>query len=116
MVYIGDSSYISVLVDYLRSSGSLRQNNRNTLNQAPFDHSGSKPDEFEGSAQFWDWWVRWVGKHREIKGPEAYVGFKGRLFDRMVDPKEVSQLYEALDLLKCISRQMETMELGAHRN
>ena len=81
--------------------------------QAPFDHSGYEPDEFGGSAQFWD---RWVGKHCEIKGPEAYVGFKGRLFDRMVDPKEVSQLYEVLDLLKCISHQMESMELGPHRN
>ena len=116
MVGRGDSSYIPVAVDYLRFSGSLEEDNRNTLIQVPFDHSGYEPDEFEGSAQFGDWWVRWVGKHCEIKGPEAYVGFKGRLFDRMVDPKEVSQLYEALDLLKCISRQMETMELGAHRN
>ena len=84
--------------------------------QALFDHSGYEPDEFEGSAQFGDWWVRLVGKHCEIKGPEAYVGFKGRLFDRMVDAIEVSQLYEVLDLLKCISHQMESMELGPHRN
>jgi len=69
------------------------------LIQAPFDHSGYEPDEFGGSAQFWDWWVRWVGKHCEIKGPEAYVGFKGRLFDRMVDPEQDEVINSRVDSL-----------------
>ncbi len=88
MAESGDTSFIPVLVDYLRFSGLLGEDNRNTIVRALFDLSGAAPDEIEGSAQFWDWWVRWVGKHSEISGPEAYNGFKGRLFSRMVDPDQ----------------------------
>ena len=88
MVETGGPSYIPVLVDYLRFSGLLGEDNRNAIIRALFDLSNAAPGELDGSAQFWDWWVRWVGKHSEINGPEGYNGFKGRLFSRMVDPDQ----------------------------
>ena len=52
MVDRGDSSYTPVVVDYLRFSGLLEEDNRNTLIQALFDHSGYEPDEFEDPPNF----------------------------------------------------------------
>ena len=97
MADTGDPSYIPVLVDYLRFSALLGEDNRNTIIRALFDLSVAAPDELEGSAQFWDWWVRWVGKHTEIKGPEGYHGFKGRLFSRMVDPEQSDFIHSGVD-------------------
>ena len=97
MADTGDPSYIPVLVDYLRFSGLLGEDNRNTIIRALFDLSGAAADELEGSSQFWDWWVRWVGKHSEIKGPEGYHGFKGRLFSRMVDPEQSDFIHSGVD-------------------
>ena len=97
MVDTGDPSYIPVLVDYLRFSGLLGEDNRNTIIRALFDLSGAAPDELKGSAQFWDWWVRWVGKHSEINGPDAYHGFKGRLFSRMVDPEQSDFIHSGVE-------------------
>ena len=97
MVATGDPSYIPVLVDYLRFSGLLGEDNRNTIIRALFDLSGAAPDELKGSAQFWDWWVRWVGKHSEINGPDEYHGFKGRLFSRMVDPDQSDFIHSGVE-------------------
>ena len=93
----GDPSYIPVLVDYLRFSGLLGEDNRNTIIRALFNLSGAAPDELKGSAQFWDWWVRWVGKHSEVQGPEAYAGFKGLLFSQMVDPRQSDFIHGGVD-------------------
>ena len=97
MADTGDHSYIPVLVDYLRFSGLLGEDNRNTIIRALFDLSGAAPDELKGSSQFWEWWVRWVGKHSEIKGPEGYNGFKGRLFSRMVDPEQSDFIHSGVE-------------------
>jgi len=93
----GDPSYIPVLVDYLRFSGLLGEDNRNTIIRALFDLSGAAPDELTGSAQFWDWWVRWVGKHSEVQGREGYAGFKGLLFSQMVDPRQSDFIHGGVD-------------------
>ena len=76
----GDPSYIPVLVDFLRFSGLLGEDNRNTIIRTLFNLSGAAPNELTGSAQFWDWWVRWVGKHLELHGSDASAVSKGRSF------------------------------------
>ena len=50
------------------------------------DLSGADPGELDGSPRFWSWWVRWVGKHPEVRGPEGYDAFKGLILERLVDP------------------------------
>ena len=82
----GDPSYIPVLVDYLRFTPPSDAHSRDVIIRALEDLSGAAPDEAEGSDRFWSWWVRWLGRHSEVRGIEGYDAFKGLILERLVDP------------------------------
>ena len=83
----GDQSYIPVLVDYLRFMRPSDVSGRDIIVRALRDLSEVAPDEVVGSDQFWSWWVKWLGKHAEVAGPEGYDEFKGLILERLVDPE-----------------------------
>ena len=93
----GDPAYIPVLVDYLRFTQGLDADGRDAIINTLMDLSGATGNEFEGSARLRDWWVKWVGKHAEVQGPEGYDGFKGLMFGLLVDPEQVLFVYEGVE-------------------
>ena len=43
----------------------------------------------------WSWWVKWLSQNPEIKGPEGYDGWKGRLFG-FIDPPMGEFMYDGV--------------------
>jgi len=83
----GDKSFIPVLVEFLRFPGQLSHATKVTLRTELATLVGLRYDELT-SAQFdWDWWVKWLGDHPEVRPPAGFAGWKGRLFSKLVGPE-----------------------------
>ena len=74
----GNVAYIPVLVEYLRFPWLLSQEaSINTF--SALSNLIQHTSDPEAQVQLdWDWWMEWLGRHREIVPPDGYAGWKGR--------------------------------------
>ena len=82
----GNVSYIPVLTEFLRFPDWVQISTRREILNALARLVGKESGELAEEQFFWGWWVRWIGEHPEIRPPEGFAGFKGRLLSNLVDP------------------------------
>ena len=84
----GDSAYIPDLIDMMRFSHRFpAEEIQPTILLALADIAEQNFPEFvSAEADTWSWWVKWLGRHSEVKSPPDYAAWKGRLIGQLVDP------------------------------
>jgi len=94
MAQSGDTSYIPVLVEFLR----FQQQDEGRIALISFinrivegpDGIFIPPERTTGI-----WWVEWLGNHPEVQPPDGYAAWKGELYS-ILDPGLGSFLYEGV--------------------
>ena len=87
MAYSHNDDFIPVIMEFMR----FQTDDESLLTLASFIvRIRDKIPEGEFAVvpfgeESWSWWVRWLSQNPEIKGPEGYDGWKGRLFG-FIDP------------------------------
>ena len=97
MANSGNKAYIPVLVEFLRF-----QTDDETINTLVSFISRIKdnvgPDEvmiFPPEQRRWSWWIGWLGRHPEVRAPDGYAGWKGKLFS-VIDPGIGAFMYDGV--------------------
>ncbi len=87
MAYSHNEAFIPVIMEFMR----FQTDEESLLTLASFIvRIRDKVPEGEFAIvpygeQNWDWWVRWLAQNPEVRAPEGYDGWKGRLFS-FLDP------------------------------
>ncbi len=76
----GDQSFVPVLIEFLRFPWDLAPSVEQQISTSLTRLTG---ESFGGE---WDLWLEWLGKHTEIKPPQGFATWKGRLLSR-IDPE-----------------------------
>ena len=82
----GDTSYIPVLLEFLRYPWLLDDSVSSSIGVTLSQLAGLPQDELPPDFRDWGWWLEWLGKHTEIQPPAEYAAWKGQLFSLHVDP------------------------------
>ncbi len=97
MAYSHNDAFIPVIMEFMR----FQTDEESLLTLASFVvriRDRIPEGEFaivpDGQAN-WGWWVKWLSQNPEIKGPEGYDGWKGRLFG-FIDPPMGEFIYDGV--------------------
>jgi hypothetical protein len=80
MAQRGDQSFVPVLIEFLRFPWDLAPSVEQQISTSLARLTG---ETFGGD---WVLWLEWLGKHPEIKPPQGFATWKGRLLSR-ADPE-----------------------------
>ena len=97
MAYSHNDAFIPVIMEFMR----FQTDEESLLTLASFVvriRDRIPEGEFaivpDGQAN-WGWWVKWLSQNLDIKGPEGYDGWKGRLFG-FIDPPMGEFMYDGV--------------------
>ena len=97
MAYSHNDAFIPVIMEFMR----FQTDEESLLTLASFVvriRDRIPEGEFaivpDGQAN-WGWWVKWLSQNPDIKGPEGYDGWKGRLFG-FIDPPMGEFMYDGV--------------------
>ncbi len=97
MASSGNRAFIPVLLEFMRfqtfdaNSVTVSSYLSRIKDNVPLDEVMVFPPE----QRRWSWWVEWLGQHPEIKPPEGYAGWKGRLYSH-IDRRLGAFLYDGV--------------------
>ncbi len=92
----GDPSYVSVLAELLRFPWLLSEEVRDAIYSSLARLGGSGSGQLSAEQRDWDWWMVWLGNHPEVKPPDGYDGWKGRLYSTIVNPETGAFFHEGV--------------------
>ena len=97
----GNPAYIPVLVELLRFP--WRQVGRevdsaiySALDRIAAQNPAIEEIDADPLQDEWFLWVLWLGEHPEVMAPPGFAGWKGQLFDNLVDPEIGAFLYDGV--------------------
>ena len=78
----GDPSYVPVLADILRFPWLLASETEAAVLTSLATLTGQDRDRLSPEQLTSGWWVEWVGSHPEVRTPQGYAQWKGRLLSK----------------------------------